>query len=144
MTVGGAQGAGFLVAERGVVQAAEKGGQLRPDPGNRVQQRADLVRAGHNGGIESRGRLRHPPAAVVQRVVRQQKRKAVAYVQLFPVDSLSVAVLRDLESWFQTDRTTREPRRWGDTLAIALAAAEPQHLPAHRSPRPLANPHGHV
>jgi hypothetical protein len=49
--------------------------------------------------------------------------KLAAYVQLFPADSLSVAALRDLESWFQTDRATREPRGWGDTLAIALAAA---------------------
>ena len=56
--------------------------------------------------------------------------KLAAYVQLFPADSLSVAALRDLESWFQTDRATREPRGWGDTLAIALAAAEPQDLPA--------------
>jgi hypothetical protein len=56
--------------------------------------------------------------------------KLAAYVQLFPADSLTVAVLRDLESWFRTDRATREPRGWGDTLAIALGAADPQDLPA--------------
>ena len=56
--------------------------------------------------------------------------KLAAYVQLFPADSLSVAALRDLESWFQTDRATRGPPGWGDTLAIALAVVEPQDLPA--------------
>jgi len=56
--------------------------------------------------------------------------KLAAYAQLFPADSLTVAALRDLESWFRTDRATREPRGWGDTLAIALGAAEPQDLPA--------------
>jgi hypothetical protein len=56
--------------------------------------------------------------------------RLAAYVQLFPADSLSVAALRDLESWFRADRATREPRGWGDTLAIALATAEPQDLPA--------------
>jgi hypothetical protein len=56
--------------------------------------------------------------------------KLAAYAQLFPADGLSVAALRDLESWFRTDRATREPRGWGDTLAIALGAAEPQDLPA--------------
>src|SRR5262249_36982511 len=55
--------------------------------------------------------------------------KLAAYTQLFPADSLSIAALRDLESWFRTDRATREPRGWGDTLAIALGAAEPQDLP---------------
>ena len=56
--------------------------------------------------------------------------KLAAYAQLFPADSLTVTALRDLESWFRTDRATREPRGWGDTLAIALGAAEPQDLPA--------------
>lgn len=56
--------------------------------------------------------------------------KLAAYAQLFPADGLSVAALRDLESWFRTDRATREPRGWGDTLAIALGAAKPQDLPA--------------
>ena len=56
--------------------------------------------------------------------------KLAAYTQLFPADSLSITTLRDLESWFRTDRATREPRGWGDTLAIALGAAEPQDLPA--------------
>lgn len=56
--------------------------------------------------------------------------RLAAYAQLFPADGLSVAALRDLESWFRTDRATREPRGWGDTLAIALGAAEPQDLPA--------------
>jgi NACHT domain len=56
--------------------------------------------------------------------------KLAAYAQLYPADSLTVTALRDLESWFRTDRAAREPRGWGDTLAIALGAAEPQDLPA--------------
>jgi hypothetical protein len=56
--------------------------------------------------------------------------KLAAYTQLFPADSLSITALRDLESWFRTDRATREPRGWGDTLAIALGVAAPQDLPA--------------
>jgi hypothetical protein len=52
VAVGEAQGDGIFRAERGVVQAAEKGGQLRPRPGDRVQQRGDLVRAGDDGGVE--------------------------------------------------------------------------------------------
>jgi hypothetical protein len=55
VAVSEAQGDGFLWAKRGVVQAAEEGGQLRPGLGDRVQQRADLVRAGHDGGVEGRG-----------------------------------------------------------------------------------------
>ena len=56
--------------------------------------------------------------------------KLAAYSQLFPADSLSITALRDLESWFRTDRATRRRRDWDDTLAIALGAAEPQDLPA--------------
>ncbi|TDD29621.1 NACHT domain-containing protein [Actinomadura sp. KC06] len=52
------------------------------------------------------------------------------FVQLFPADSVSIAALHDLESWFRTDRATREHRDWDDTLAIALGVAEPQDLPA--------------
>jgi hypothetical protein len=55
--------------------------------------------------------------------------KLAAYAQLFPADSLTVTALGDLESWFRTDRATREPRDWGDTLAIAFGVAEPQDLP---------------
>jgi hypothetical protein len=56
--------------------------------------------------------------------------KLAGYVQLFPTDSLSVDVLRDLESWFRSDRTTREHRDWDDTFAIAFGTVDPQHLPA--------------
>ncbi|WP_371636569.1 NACHT domain-containing protein [Streptomyces zaomyceticus] len=56
--------------------------------------------------------------------------KLAAYAQLFPADSLSVAALRDLETWFESDPATRGHRDWGSTLAIALGAAEPQDLPA--------------
>jgi hypothetical protein len=56
--------------------------------------------------------------------------KLAAYAQLFPADSVSIAALRDLESWFRTDRATREHRDWDDTLAIAFGAADPQDLPA--------------
>jgi hypothetical protein len=52
VAVGEAQGDGFLRAERGVVQAAEEGGHLRPGPGDRIQQRADLSGAGHDRRIE--------------------------------------------------------------------------------------------
>ncbi|MET8757587.1 NACHT domain-containing protein [Lentzea sp. NPDC004782] len=53
-----------------------------------------------------------------------------AYTQLFPTDSLAVAALRDLETWFDTDPATRGHRGWNDTLGIAFGAAEPQDLPA--------------
>jgi hypothetical protein len=43
---------GFLRAERGVVQAPEECGQLRPGPGDRIQQCADLFGAGHDGRIQ--------------------------------------------------------------------------------------------
>jgi hypothetical protein len=56
--------------------------------------------------------------------------KLAAYTQLFPADSLSITALRDLESWFRTDRATRGRRDWYDTLAIAFSLAEPQDLPA--------------
>jgi hypothetical protein len=56
--------------------------------------------------------------------------KLAAYAQLFPADSVSIAALRDLESWFRTDRSNREHRDWDDTLAIAFGAADPQDLPA--------------
>jgi len=46
------------------------------------------------------------------------------------VDSVSITALRDLESWFRTDRESREHRDWDDTLAIAFGAADPQDLPA--------------
>ncbi|MGW1786750.1 hypothetical protein ACWCQQ_48025 [Streptomyces sp. NPDC002143] len=52
------------------------------------------------------------------------------YTQLFPSDDLSVAALRDLETWFATDSETREQREWSDSLAIAFGAALPQDLPA--------------
>jgi hypothetical protein len=42
--------------------------------------------------------------------------KLATYAQLFRADSVSIAALRDLESWFRSDSTTREPRagttRW--------------------------------
>lgn len=38
-----------------------------------------------------------------------------AYAQLFPTDSLSIAALHDLESWFRTDRPTRKHRDWDFT-----------------------------
>lgn len=56
--------------------------------------------------------------------------KLAAYAQLFPADSVSIAALRDLESWFRTDGANREHRDWDDTLAIAFGAADPQDLPA--------------
>jgi hypothetical protein len=49
---------------------------------------------------------------------------------VFPADSVSIAALRDLESWFRTDRTTREHRDWDDTLSIAFGTVEPRDLPA--------------
>jgi hypothetical protein len=52
VAVGDTQGNGFLRAERGVVQAAEEGGQFRPRLGDRIQQRADLVGAGYDRGVE--------------------------------------------------------------------------------------------
>ena len=42
--------------------------------------------------------------------------KLATYAQLFPADSVSIAALRDLESWFRTDRRGREHRDWDDTL----------------------------
>jgi hypothetical protein len=56
--------------------------------------------------------------------------KLAAYAQLFPADGISIAALRDLESWFRTDRANRQHRDWDDTLAIAFGAANPQDLPA--------------
>lgn len=56
--------------------------------------------------------------------------KLAAYAQLFPADSLSIATLRDLEEWFESDPATRGSRDWGGTLAVAFGAAEPQDLPA--------------
>ncbi len=56
--------------------------------------------------------------------------KLAAYAQLFPADSVSIAALRDIESWFRTDRANRERRNWDDTLAITFGAADPQDLPA--------------
>ena len=56
--------------------------------------------------------------------------KIATYAELFPADSVSIAALRDLESWFRTDRATREHRDWDDTLAIAFGTVDPQHLPA--------------
>lgn len=56
--------------------------------------------------------------------------KLAVYAQLFPSDSLSVAALRDLESWFQSDPVTRERRDWDSTLAIAFGVADPLDLPA--------------
>ncbi|MGD9486057.1 NACHT domain-containing protein [Streptomyces sp. TRM70308] len=55
--------------------------------------------------------------------------KLAAYAQLFPADSLSIAALRDLETWFENDPATRGHRDWGSTLAIAFGAADPQDLP---------------
>lgn len=56
--------------------------------------------------------------------------KLAAYVQLFPADSVSIAALRELESWFRSDITTRAQRAWDDTLAIAFATVDAQDLPA--------------
>ncbi|MGS2619683.1 NACHT domain-containing protein [Micromonospora sp. LZ34] len=56
--------------------------------------------------------------------------KLATYAQLFPKDPVSIAALRDLESWFRTDRATREHRDWDDTLAIAFGTVDPQDLPA--------------
>ncbi|MCP3821369.1 NACHT domain-containing protein [Streptomyces sp. A3M-1-3] len=53
-----------------------------------------------------------------------------AYTQLFPADSLSIAALRDLETWFEADPATRERLDWSEMLAIAFGAAKPQDLPA--------------
>jgi hypothetical protein len=58
------------------------------------------------------------------------REKLAAYAQLFPTAPMSLAALRDLESWFRAERTTRASREWGDTLAIALGVAEPEDLPA--------------
>lgn len=55
--------------------------------------------------------------------------KLATYAQLFPADSVSIAALRDLESWFRTDRATRKHRDWDDTLAIAFGTVDPQDLP---------------
>ncbi len=52
------------------------------------------------------------------------------HAQLFPADSVSIAALRDLESWFRTDRATREHRDWDDTLATTFGTVDPQDLPA--------------
>jgi hypothetical protein len=56
--------------------------------------------------------------------------KLAAYAQLFPNDSISIATLRDLESWFRSDRANREHRSWGNTLAIAFGTVDPLDLPA--------------
>jgi hypothetical protein len=56
--------------------------------------------------------------------------KLATYVQLFPKDTLSIAALRDLESWFRTDSATRGHRDWGHTLAIAFGTVDAQDLPA--------------
>ncbi|GII34160.1 NACHT domain-containing protein [Planotetraspora mira] len=56
--------------------------------------------------------------------------KLAPYAQLFPADSVSIAALRDLESWFRTDRAAREHRGWADTLAVAFGTADPRDLPA--------------
>ena len=56
--------------------------------------------------------------------------KLAAYVQLFPADSVSIAAGRDLESWFRSDSTSRAPRVWDDTLAIAFATGGARDLPA--------------
>ena len=86
---------------------------------------------------DRRGIQGHPyrGAAGGRLVGLSRKRKARAYAQLFPADGLSVAALPDLESWFRTDRATREPRGWGRRAGHALGAAEPQDLPAI-APRP--------
>jgi hypothetical protein len=56
--------------------------------------------------------------------------KLAVHAQLFPVDSVSIAALRDLEAWFRKERGNREHRDWDDTLAIAFGAADSQDLPA--------------
>jgi len=56
--------------------------------------------------------------------------RLATYAQLFPEDRVSKAALRDLESWFEADRATREHRDWDDTLAIAFGTVDPQDLPA--------------
>jgi hypothetical protein len=53
-----------------------------------------------------------------------------AYAQLFPADSVSIAALHDLETWFRIDHENRQRRGWDETLAIAFGTADPQDLPA--------------
>jgi hypothetical protein len=56
--------------------------------------------------------------------------RLATYAQLFPTDSVSIAALRDLESWFRSDVTTREPRAWDDTLSIAFGTVDARDLPS--------------
>ncbi|GLY99835.1 hypothetical protein [Actinoplanes sp. NBRC 103695] len=53
-----------------------------------------------------------------------------AYVELFPDDAVSVTAFRNLEAWFRDDHAHRAPREWNDTLALVLALAASQDLPA--------------
>ncbi|GIJ29495.1 hypothetical protein Vqi01_46570 [Micromonospora qiuiae] len=64
-------------------------------------------------------------------VQRYEPAKLAAYAELFPEDDVSVTAFRKLEAWFRDDHSQRQPRRdWGDTLALALALAPSQDLPA--------------
>lgn len=56
--------------------------------------------------------------------------KLAAYVELFPDDAVSVTAFRNLEAWFRDDQARRAPREWDDTLALVLALAASQDLPA--------------
>ena len=67
-----AQGDGFFGAQRRVVQAAEERGQLRPDPGDLVQDRPDLRRAGHGRRADGHGGFRCAPAHQADGVGGQQ------------------------------------------------------------------------
>ncbi|MGI5213344.1 NACHT domain-containing protein [Plantactinospora sp. CA-290183] len=61
---------------------------------------------------------------------RRNPAKLAAYAELFPEDEVSVTAFRDLEEWFRDDHSRRMPREWDDTLALALALAPSQDLPA--------------
>lgn len=56
--------------------------------------------------------------------------KLAVYVELFPDDAVSVTAFRNLEAWFRGDQSHRVPREWDDTLALMLALAPSQDLPA--------------
>ncbi|MEU6313085.1 NACHT domain-containing protein [Streptomyces sp. NPDC047014] len=56
--------------------------------------------------------------------------KLAAFAQLFPADRVSLAALRDLETWSESDPATRGHRDFGSTSAIVFGVAEPQDLPS--------------
>lgn len=52
------------------------------------------------------------------------------HAQLFPTDALSVAAVKDLETWFTPDNTIKSAREWREVLAVAFGAAYALDLPA--------------